>query len=336
LGEKTGVVHLPPSPSGIILSAMKLTTRRRLSAALPLCGALATAVVGCGGHKESDTSGNSGPSPAIPAQASKGITLERGTENADPVFSQQRARKVAPPPSEPSNSIAVVDTISRSTSGATNSSASVTLAGTNDFAAAVKRFQKLQAQAATGDPEAKLNLARAFSAGDGVGRDEAVAQQLFQEAAQAGNPQAQQSLYLRSLAGLGTSGNPSEALQWLATAAAGGYPPSQVLLGTAYLEGQTGGTNYAEAARWFQAAAEAGDLGGQLRLGNLLANGPDDLKNDLEAYKWLYVATARNVPSAPKALEALAARMAPDDIETAKQLALPLIPPINPVLHKDP
>jgi len=297
---------------------------------LIVCLALAVAS-GCGHSTDSDSS-KSTASPGNSPAKSNSPSPATHPSGGDAFFTTQRARKIEQAREASADTNALANTVAASHESFASNAPAIP-ATKVDQAARVERFQRLREKAAAGDMDAKYLLARAFAAGDGVGKDEIMAQQFFLEAAKAGNPQAQQSLYRRYLSGEGTAANPQEAINWLATAAEAGYAPSQVLLGTAYL---TRETNYTEAARWYQKAADAGNLDGQLQLGNLLKDAPADMQNDVESYKWLYIASLRNEPSAAASLQALAQRMSPENIAQARQMALPLVPPVNPILRKDP
>ena len=98
--------------------------------------------------------------------------------------------------------------------------------------------------AALGDAEAELNLARMYSTGHGVPRDDVVAAKWLRRAADQGRVVAQTVLAAMYIAGRGVVKSDTEAVTWERKAADQGYAAAQSMLGSAYEE--------AEAARWLR------------------------------------------------------------------------------------
>ena len=121
----------------------------------------------------------------------------------------------------------------------------------------------LQARAAQGDPEAELDLGRAYHLGTGVPKDFAKAADLYRKAATQGKAKAMYNL------------------------------------GYLYLHGQGVAMDNAAAAQWFQKSADAGLLAGQLWVGLAYYNGDSVLKQDYgAALKWLKLAAEQQTGSA--------------------------------------
>ena len=96
-------------------------------------------------------------------------------------------------------------------------------------------------------------------------------------------------------------------------------PDAAYNLGVMYTEGQGIGQDFNEAVRLFRSAAEQGHSDAQFNLGGMYATGRGVVRNDVEAYKWVALAAAKGDQDARKALERLAARMSPAQVEAARQ-----------------
>ena len=91
--------------------------------------------------------------------------------------------------------------------------------------------------AALGDAEAELNLARMYSTGHGVPRDDVEAAKWLRRAADQGRVVAQTVLAAMYVAGRGVVKSDTEAVTWERKAADQGYAAAQSMLGSAYEEG---------------------------------------------------------------------------------------------------
>lgn len=106
--------------------------------------------------------------------------------------------------------------------------------------------------AALGDAEAELNLARMYSTGHGVPRDDVEAAKWLRRAADQGRVVAQTVLAAMYIAGRGVVKSDTEAVTWERKAADQGYAAAQSMLGSAYEEGKGAPQSDAEAARWLR------------------------------------------------------------------------------------
>lgn len=106
--------------------------------------------------------------------------------------------------------------------------------------------------AALGDAEAELNLARMYSTGHGVPRDDVEAAKWLRRAADQGCVVAQTVLAAMYIAGRGVVKSDTEAVAWERKAADQGYAAAQSMPGSAYEEGKGAPQSDAEAARWLR------------------------------------------------------------------------------------
>jgi TPR repeat protein len=129
-------------------------------------------------------------------------------------------------------------------------------------------------------------LARKFSEGDDVAKDDVLAFKWFEKAAEMGDSGAMLQVGLRLFSGIGVNMNIASAENWLLKHAGG---DGTVLKGIAELfaEGNTGiEKNMTEAAKWFQRAADAGDAEAMMELGVLTRMGLGVQKDPLKSKEW--------------------------------------------------
>jgi TPR repeat protein len=108
----------------------------------------------------------------------------------------------------------------------------------------------------------------------------------------------------------------AEAARWLRLAAEAGHRRAQFDLATLYDAGRGVDQSFEEAARWYRAGAERGEMASQFNLGSMYEQGHGVERNLVDAYKWYSLAARQGFPSeGVGALEALAARMTPAEIE---------------------
>ncbi|WP_213781819.1 tetratricopeptide repeat protein [Caballeronia sp. dw_276] len=96
------------------------------------------------------------------------------------------------------------------------------------------RTRAIRLAAKQGQPEAEHTLARMYSAGVGVVRDDSVAAMWYQKAADQGYAPAQNRLGYAYLKGLGLQQDDALAVQWMMKSAKGGYAPAQYNVGVFY------------------------------------------------------------------------------------------------------
>jgi TPR repeat protein len=134
-------------------------------------------------------------------------------------------------------------------------------------------FRADRVLAERGDVDAQARIARSYSVGVNVKRDDAEAARWYRKAAEQGNATAQRELGLLYELGEGVEQNYSEAAKWYRFAAEQGVGSAEVSLGYLYLYGDGLKRDNAEAVRWFQRAANRGNPWGQYNLGNMYSRG---------------------------------------------------------------
>lgn len=163
----------------------------------------------------------------------------------------------------------------------------------------------LQSRAETGDVVAELELAKAYSRGDGMGQNHAQAVRWFREAAEHGNAEAQDNLGVMYVAGEGVERDKAEGLKWYQKAARQGYAEAWFHLGTVYYNGDAVEISDSMAYAWFALAKQSGNqkaaealtrLETELRpaqqaqglgeIGKLFDDGVYLPKNPVEAARW--------------------------------------------------
>jgi len=182
-------------------------------------------------------------------------------------------------------------------------------------------FHWFQLAAAQGNPTAEFNLALAYERGEGVAKNMAEAEKWYTKAAESGLPHAE----LR-VAGLAIDRSDwKTAMKWLRPAAAQGLPPAQSLLGSAYEFGQGVRRSDKQAAKWYEAAADHGYTPAQSSLAGFYERGTGVDRDYKEAYFWY--AVALRDPKDPtlkrdtEGLKRVAAKLSPDDVADAAQIA---------------
>ena len=139
--------------------------------------------------------------------------------------------------------------------------------------------------------------------------------------AEAGDARSQFNMAVLYDNGYGVEKNLAEAAKWFRLAAEQVLAMAQYNLGNMYASGQGVERDVAEAAKWYWAAADQGLPEAQYNLATLYLS-PRSLPQDyIQAYMWLEVAAALGYMKAAKYREAVAIRLQPDDIATAKTMA---------------
>lgn len=183
------------------------------------------------------------------------------------------------------------------------------------------------------DAEAQFALGVAYGRGEGVAKNQALAQQCFQKAAEAGHREAQYLIGLMLVEGLNVPQNYFEAIQWFMKAAGQGHTGAQCTMGLMYMEGRGLPQNDAVAVDWFREAAERDNPQGQYNLGAMYANGQGVAEDNIQAHKWFNLAISNssgtdtdlcNVAVEGRAL--VAGRMTQTEIAEAQKLASEWLP----------
>lgn len=172
----------------------------------------------------------------------------------------------------------------------------------NDFPLALQHLRPLAAQ---NDGTAQFYIARMYSDGNGVTKDEDEARKWFNKAipllqtdAKGGMPEAQYSLGWMYDKGAGVAQSGSEAINWYQKAAGQGHEYAQNWLGVRYLRGKGVTQSVAEAAKWFQKAANQGNVEAQNNLCWMYMKGKGVRQSNTEAAKWCHKAAVQGQMSA--------------------------------------
>lgn len=171
----------------------------------------------------------------------------------------------------------------------------------------------LEQAAATGDPLARMWVARCLSRGRmGLPRDEAQARALaatvIADVHQAADAGILEAVFLMGTAydeGLGLVEDPAAAVSWFRRAAARGHVLAQHNLGNAYAAGRGLPQDDRLAVEWWLKAAAAGDAIPQLRLGDAYEQGRGVARDLAVARRWYRDAAGRGNAAAAAALARL-------------------------------
>jgi TPR repeat protein len=146
----------------------------------------------------------------------------------------------------------------------------------------------------------------------------AMSVQLIRRLATEGVAQAQSYLGHLYFSGRGVPKKHAEAAQWYRKAADQGDATAQSRLSILFLKGLGVPQNNAEAVKWMVEAAYRGSATAQRHLGSLfLVRG----RNYVTAHLWFALSAARGDRQAARARDLLAARMTPEQLAEAQQLA---------------
>ena len=107
-------------------------------------------------------------------------------------------------------------------------------------------------------------------------------------------------------------------------AAEEGHAVAQAKLGSMYYKGEGVPKDHREAAKWFRKAAEQGNAGAQAFLGGKYADGEGVLQDFVKAHAWMNLAAAQGDKEAAQDRDRLAARMTPEQMAEAQDLAAEL------------
>ena len=161
----------------------------------------------------------------------------------------------------------------------------------------------LQARVAKDDPEAELELARAYhQGGHGVIIDFAKAADLYRKAAAHGNAKAMYNLGFIYHHAQGVARDDATAAQWFQKAADLHLPAAEFQMGFAYFTGTEGcQQDYAQSIKWLTLAAQQSDKAGQPGraasfLGDIYEEGLGTTKNNQQALFWYSLGAEGNDP----------------------------------------
>lgn len=166
-------------------------------------------------------------------------------------------------------------------------------------------IDQLSTLASSGDAAAEFSLAKAYEAGNGVGRDSEKAAMWYRKSAERGNAKAQNSLGVMYWMGSGVERDKEKAVGWYRKAARQLEPTAMFNLGAAYYNGEGIASDPVMAVVWFLLSAEAGSPSGQdaakrtrdearpwlvndayVRIGQMYEQGEDLPKDTRQATTW--------------------------------------------------
>ena len=165
----------------------------------------------------------------------------------------------------------------------------------------------LHKAAELGCTQAQLCLARGYSHGIGVEKNEAQSVKWFRKAAEQGIAEAQFSLAQSYSRGIGVKKNDAEAIKWYLKSAEQGIAEAKLRLGLCYADGIGVRQDYAEAMKWYRKAAEQGHKKAQFELGLFYAAGRGVRQNYTEAMKWYHKAAEQQNTALKKKYSSIAA-----------------------------
>lgn len=184
-------------------------------------------------------------------------------------------------------------------------------------AAALVVFRSL---AEEGHPEAAFDYARALDTGEGVPRDQELAQVWYGKAVDLGSPRA---YYLQGLTyanGAGVDQDLEKAAQAFTEAARRGHAEAQMRLGRAFANGEGVDRDVLWATRWYDRAAVQGNADAQFAYAVQLASG-ENVPLDLPLAAALMEEADRNGHSlAGQILPKIRSRLTPEQQEEAAAL----------------
>ena len=186
-----------------------------------------------------------------------------------------------------------------------------------DMAAALAEFRP---SAERGDVVAQFNLGLMYEAGMGTPPNLAMAAYWYGRAAASGDTDAQLNLAQLYEEGRGVPHDERIAAEWLRQAAEQDITEAQRRLAHRYAEGRGVPQDKKAAARWYQLAAEQADTRAQTALGLMTMTGDGVKRDPVQAYTWFALA-APSEPAAAGYRDALAARLAPEQVAEGQKRA---------------
>jgi len=118
----------------------------------------------------------------------------------------------------------------------------------------------LRQRADAGDPDAMVELAKAYFRGTGVPKDAEASAKLLREAAAKGSGEAMDGLGFLYTKGEGVPLDEAKAVEWFQKGADAGWPKAQLHLGLMFRQAKGLPLNNDESLRWIHRAADEGRL----------------------------------------------------------------------------
>jgi hypothetical protein len=113
----------------------------------------------------------------------------------------------------------------------------------------------------------------------------------------------------------------SEAVKWYRLAADQGNADAQFNLGKMYSKGRGVPLDKSEGVKWYRLAADQGNAEAQYSLGAVYDGGEGEPQNFIIAHMWYNLAFTNGVGFAANSRDELAAKMAPEDVSKAQEMA---------------
>jgi uncharacterized protein len=186
---------------------------------------------------------------------------------------------------------------------------------------AQEEFLATKAKAENGDVDAQYQLAKLYKAGKGTKKSDIEAVKWYRAVAAQKDARGQSMLGVMYTNGLGVKIDYDVAIKWFLKAAAQNSAHAKYNLGYMYSVGKGVTRDQAMSTEWFRQASELNDTGSQRILGRRYVTGQGVEKNVVLAYAWTAVAIKRGGLPAKKQLESIVAKMTPEQIAEAKQMA---------------
>lgn len=187
--------------------------------------------------------------------------------------------------------------------------------------AVLSPFERLTANAKSGDAKAETVLGLKYVDGDGIALNEAEGANWLQRAAQQGEAVAQYRLGTLYERGRGVAADPKLAAAWYAAAAKLGNRKAMHNLAVAYAQGSGVVKNLTAAAEWFTKAANLGLRDSQFNLAVLYERGMGVPQSLTDAYKWYAVAAAQGDAESKARVAALTTQLGADERAAAQSSA---------------
>lgn len=140
---------------------------------------------------------------------------------------------------------------------------------------------------------------------------------LVQQRAEKGNDNAQYQLALAYSAGQGLQRNDLQAIYWYEQAAKQGNVKAQYSLALMLEHGQAPKPDHQKAAALYMKAAKQGHVAAQYSLGMMYLDGKGLEQDSIKAWTWLALAAENGFESVDKVRDMVATRLSPSDLTQA-------------------
>lgn len=188
-----------------------------------------------------------------------------------------------------------------------------------DDAEAIRWFRRAAERDHAG---ARYYLGLAHASGRGVAQDFGEALEWYRLSAEQDYPAAQLNLGIMHFNGEGTGSDFEAAFSWFARAAAQGYGPAYYYVGNSHMLGLGVPEDRAKGVHWYRLAAREGEPRAFAALADAYVKGHGVSPDLPTAYLWQSAAERHGWGSHAGVLEALAARLTPEEVKAANDASL--------------